>query len=182
MAKRDHLKDYRLNDEGSYEYVGAMWKWAGSGKGGFLVAVAAPAAFGAAALLALGFMPAAATGGDFLILLPYVIAMIGALMCGFSLARIAGEGDPMRDHVYRAGIERLALAAIPGMLGSALAALGCVVRILQGAGQGYLPWLACIAMAIAAACFWKLRETTLATEFEVVDGGTAGKKEDADER
>ena len=173
MAKRDHLKDYRLNDEGAYEYRGVLWKWGGAGKDAFLRSVAPAAAVGAAALLALGFMPLGAHGSSFYVLVPYAVAMIGAIMCTFSLGRIAREADPMRDHIYRAGVERLPLACIPGCIGSVLAAAGCAAFALVGGGQGVLPWLACVVMALAAACFWRIRALAIATELTVVEGDAA---------
>ena len=74
-------------------------------------------------LLVSGFLPLRSFRGCFYVLLPYMIALVAAISCLWTIGELTGGGDPLRQYVHDATVLKL-----PGRaMVSAVAALACIL-------------------------------------------------------
>lgn len=77
---------------------------------------------GTICLLLSGFLPLRSFRGCFYVLLPYMIALVAAISCLWTIGELTGGGDPLRQYVHDATVLKL-----PGRaMVSAVAALACI--------------------------------------------------------
>ena len=77
---------------------------------------------GTICLLLSGFLPLRSFRGCFYVLLPYMIALVAAISCLWTIGELTGGGDPLRQYVLDATVLKL-----PGRaMVSAVAALACI--------------------------------------------------------
>ena len=77
---------------------------------------------GTICLLLSGFLPLRSFRGCFYVLLPYMIALVAAISCLWTISELTGGGDPLRQYVHDATVLKL-----PGRaMVSAVAALACI--------------------------------------------------------
>ena len=130
MAKRAHLKDYRLNDEGSYEYAGLRWTWSeGCDRGSLLRRAWILFAAAAGCALAAGFVPAPGTFGAFYVVVPYALLAVALVLSGVALGRLTREGMVLRDHVYQASVPALGAKLLLGAVCAAICGAGARHRV-----------------------------------------------------
>ena len=77
---------------------------------------------GTICLLLSGFLPLRSFRGCFYVLLPYMIALVAAISCLWTIGELTGGGDPLRQYIHDATVLKL-----PGRaMVSAVAALACI--------------------------------------------------------
>lgn len=174
MAKRSHLKDYRLNDEGSYEYQGLSWTWdRQEDRPELLRWSVACLAVAAASLIAAGFVPAPG-GYAFYALIPYAGAVVATVLSAAALIRLFGEKGPIRDHVYSASVPSLGAKLLVAAVFAALAAAGELVHLaISPAAVTLHSLLFAAAMAIACASLLVLRSRAERVSFSCEMNGKA---------
>lgn len=151
MAKRSHLKDYVQGPDGAWEYRGLYWTWdREEERAAFFKRALICLALAAAALIACGFIPPAATGDAPYVLVPYAASAIALVVSALMVYRIAKEGARLRDHIHAANAVNLPGALIAGAVASGIAAVGAVVSVALGAGS--LPLGALFALLLGCAC------------------------------
>lgn len=129
VRKREHLNDYRLEEDGSYSYQGSYWHWRSQAeRTSFLKAAGGLVASALACAFAAGMLPAAALNGTVYVLLPYAISVAAGALCASCIYRLWREGDDVRAHVYRSSVERLTPLVTAATVLTIASALGSFVK------------------------------------------------------
>ena len=132
---REHLSDYQLGDDGSYEYRGAYWRWERpKGRPALLRSCWALVAGTGACLLAAGFVPVNGLGSAALVLLPYAVAAVAVVLVVFALLRLTREGERLRDLTYQRSVPTLAAKVSLGMVSAMASGIGGVINLVTGWG------------------------------------------------
>lgn len=154
--KRAHLNDYELSDEGGYEYRGTLWRWEfPAQREGFLRAAWALLASAVACVLASGFVPAAGVGATFIVLVPYLVAIVALAFSVVALWRLTREGEELRDYVYKEAVEGLSPRLLVGLVAAIACSVGqviCVVTRLGGVTSAPLGAVYLLCMLGSALC------------------------------
>ena len=163
-GKYAHLNDYRLTDDGTYEYAGIYHEWvseevrtAYTSKAKLLLGVAI------AGLAIAGCVPAPGTFGAFYVLVPFICAVIGTVLTTAALIRLIREGSRVRDHIYEKSVPMLPAKLAIGGAGALSCAMGELAHILVvGAGDGLAFAIAFVlVMLVAGACMLLLLNASM---------------------
>ncbi len=134
--KHSGLEYFQRNAAGEYIYTGKHMSYVSAEKSRkrLLLELWGLGTAGTACLLAGGFLPIRSFRGCIYVLLPYVIALIAAISCLWTVGELTGGGEPMRQYIYDATVLKLPDRAMV----SAVAALSCILGeivscILNGA-------------------------------------------------
>ena len=163
-GKYAHLNDYKLNEDGEYEYAGLYHEWVSdevrapyTDKAKLLLGV------DIACLVIAGCVPAPGTFGAFYVLVPFICAVIGTVLSTTAIVRLIREGSRVRDHIYEKSVPMLpAKLAIAGA-GSLSSAMGELAHILAvGAGDKLAFAIAFVLVMLAAgACMLVLLNASM---------------------
>lgn len=171
MSKRtrERAKDYELSDDGSYRYVGQMWRWAEPKErepflreGWVLLAVAS------VALVGTGFIPTVHVGGALYVMLPYALSLVGVALVGVALWRLTREGDALRNHVYESSVVHLEPKLLLAMLASFASAVGAAIQVVIGTGDKRLALLFCLLMVVSGLSLGQLLRRARSLTFTIV--------------
>ncbi len=123
--KHSGLEYFQRNAAGEYIYTGKHMTYVSTEKSRkrLLLELWGLGTAGTACLLAGGFLPIRSFRGCIYVLLPYVIALIAAISCLWTVGELTGGGEPMRQYIYDATVPKLSGRAMV----SAVAALVCIV-------------------------------------------------------
>lgn len=152
-GKREHLKDFYKDVSGKYVYGGAlytcnlpdaerkrnlrqMWFCCGS-------------AF--VALIVAGCIPAAGMAEGFLVLPFYLGTIISVGMVCWALWELCDGGDPMREYVYNASVEKMPRRCEFGMVLGGLCLGGLVIHLMFSGLKDAELWATVFFVAIQ---FW----------------------------
>lgn len=135
--KHSKLEYFQRNAAGEYVYTGAHMSYVSAEKSRkrLLTELWGLGAVGTLCLLACGFLPVKGFTGCFYVLLPYIVSLVAAISCLWTISELTGGGDPLRQYVHDATVLKL-----PGRsIVSAVAALACMLGegiycIRNGAG------------------------------------------------
>lgn len=123
--RHSKLEYFQRNAAGEYIYTGKHMSYVSTERSRkrLLLALWGLGAVGTACLLACGFLPVKGFDGCFYVLLPYIVSLIAAFSCLWTIGELTGGGDPLRQYVHDATVLKL-----PGRaMVSAVAALACIL-------------------------------------------------------
>ena len=151
-GKYAHLNDYKLTDDGTYEYAGIYHEWVSDEVAG-LYASKAKLFIGVAiaCLVIAGCVPAPGTFGAFYVVVPYICAVIGVALSTTALVRIIGEGLRLRDHIYEKSVPMLPAKLAIGAAGSLASGMGELVHILVMRPENNLAFAIVFVLVMVAA-------------------------------
>ena len=155
-GKREHLKDFYKDVTGKYVYGGAMYTngltaeqhkqlilrlWL-CGGGSMLGQVVA------------GCIPAAGMTDGFWVLPFYLGAIISAIMVCWALWEMTDGGEPMREYIYNASVEKLPRRCEFGMVFGILALAGLLLRLVFSGLAGGTLWATVlfVVIQVGAVC------------------------------
>ena len=132
---KQHLDDYELGDDGSYEYRGTYWRWSKpQERATFLRSSWGLLAGAVACLVAAGFVPVSGLGFATLALLPYAVAAVAAALTAAALLRLTREGERLRDLTYQRSVLTLGAKVGLGSVASMASGVGCTATLVMGWG------------------------------------------------
>jgi len=106
--KNKYVKDYQINEQGSYEYFGSCFRWADAdGRKKVLRDLWILTVLSLALTLAAGCIPSPGVNSESYLLIPYAASAAVCVWCALSLWRMTSEGDPLRDHVFNSTAKKL---------------------------------------------------------------------------
>ena len=130
-GKYAHLNDYKLTDDGTYQYAGVYHEWVSeevarvfAGKAKLFLGVAI------ACLVIAGCLPAPGTFGAFYVVIPYICAVIGIVLSATAVYRIVHEGERLRDHIYEKSVPMLPAKLAIGAAGALSSGTGELAYLL----------------------------------------------------
>ena len=150
-----HVADYRLSDDGEYEYVGLVRKWADeaametyASKAKLYIGCAI------ACLVVAGCVPAPGTFGVFYVVIPYACAVLGVALSTAAVVRLIREGARVRDYIYSKSVPMLPAKLAIGVAGALSCAMGELVHVIVvGAGDKLAFALLFVACMLACGVF-----------------------------
>lgn len=122
--RHSKLEYFQRNAAGEYIYTGKHMSYVSTEKSRkrLLLEMWGLGTAGTICLLLSGFLPLRSFRGCFYVLLPYMIALVAAISCLWTIGELTGGGDPLRQYVHDATVLKL-----PGRaMVSAVAALACI--------------------------------------------------------
>ena len=122
--RHSKLEYFQRNAAGEYIYTGKHMSYVSTEKSRkrLLLELWGLGTAGTICLLLSGFLPLRSFRGCFYVLLPYMIALVAAISCLWTIGELTGGGDPLRQYVHDATVLKL-----PGRaMVSAVAALACI--------------------------------------------------------
>ena len=122
--RHSKLEYFQRNAAGEYIYTGKHMSYVSTEKSRkcLLLELWVLGIAGTVCLLLSGFLPLRSFRGCFYVLLPYMIALVAAISCLWTIGELTGGGDPLRQYVHDATVLKL-----PGRaMVSAVAALACI--------------------------------------------------------
>lgn len=122
--RHSKLEYFQRNAAGEYIYTGKHMSYVSTEKSRkrLLLELWGLGTAGTICLLLSGFLPLRSFRGCFYVLLPYMIALVAAISCLWTISELTGGGDPLRQYVHDATVLKL-----PGRaMVSAVAALACI--------------------------------------------------------
>lgn len=136
--RRAYLDDYKINEEGQYEYQGVRYKWPleemERKKLQRRLQVMEILAI-AAALLA-GCIPAPGVGSSACLILPYAFGVVAVISLGLALWPVCTEPDPMRGHVYEASVLKVPFRSMLAAVLAALSLAGEIIYLFLNGSEG----------------------------------------------
>lgn len=136
--RHSRLEYFQRNAAGEYIYTGKHMSYVSTEKSRkrLLLELWGLGTAGMICLLVSGFLPLRSFRGCFYVLLPYMIALVAAISCLWTIGELTGGGDPLRQYVHDATVLKLpgramvsAVAALIGMLGEAVS---CILNGADG--------------------------------------------------
>lgn len=135
---RAYLNDIKINENGEYVYQGTYYIWNEEKKsrrrvlGELWVSciVMLAAAVGA------GCLPAPGVGNCAYVLLPYVAEVMAAVSVCWALARLSAGGNPLREYVYLATVDKLPGRVVLTAVFAGAAAVGEGIYVIKNGIQG----------------------------------------------
>ena len=136
--RHSRLEYFQRNAAGEYIYTGKHLTYVSTEKSRkrLLLELWGLGTAGMICLLVSGFLPLRSFRGCFYVLLPYMIALVAAISCLWTIGELTGGGDPLRQYVHDATVLKLpgramvsAVAALIGMLGEAVS---CILNGADG--------------------------------------------------
>ncbi len=176
--RRAYLNSFRKNKEGKYDYTGNVYYFEGNdieGNGvegnGFgengetlrsrLIKLWLPGAVLMGCLIAAGCISAPGMDNCFYVLLPYAASLMAGISMLWALGRMTAGGNPLKEYVYQASVEKLPERAAMTVFFTAAAAAGEAIYICLHGTEGKLAGF-CIFMLLnfvsAGAAFMLRRE------------------------
>ena len=163
-GKYAHLNDYKLTDDGTYEYAGIYHEWV-SGEVAGLYAGKARLFLGVAiaCLAVAGCVPAPGTFGAFYVVIPYICSVIGVALSTMAVHRIIHEGERLRDHIYEKSVPMLPAKLAIGAAGALSGSMGELVHILVMRPENGIAFAIAfmLVMALAGAALLLLLNTSM---------------------
>ena len=154
--RQSKLEYFQRNAAGEYIYTGKHLTYVSTEKSrkSLLLELWGLGIAGTVCLLACGFLPLRSFRGCFYVLVPYIVALIAAFSCLWTIGELAGGGDPLRQYVHEATVLRLpgramvsAVAALIGMLGEVVS---CILNGADGTACVLAAFFLLVAIGTAA--------------------------------
>ena len=129
--RRKYINDYKINDEGKYQYYGTCYRWMEPDNRKRVLH-----GFWAAQLLALagtivcGLIPAPGVNYVPVLLIPYMAGIVLSIMSVFALYNLSDEPDPVRDHVFNATVRRLPVLEMLNIITGLLCTAGEIYYLI----------------------------------------------------
>lgn len=159
-GRRAYLEDFHKTATGDYVYEGATHPYPAqklSRRQALARLWTAAAAMAALALLG-GCLPAAGMQNTFYVILPWAAGLISAGAVVWLMCRLSAGGDPLRDYVYTATVQRFGQRGVAVTVCAGLTLTGELLCLaLQGPGErlpGSLALLASQGLLLAAGLWW----------------------------
>ncbi|MDO5416930.1 MAG: hypothetical protein Q4F29_07015 [Lachnospiraceae bacterium] len=140
-GRRDYLNSFQKDSSGNFVYEGEYYVFDGT-KPELRRALAklwALCLVLLAALLAAGCVDGPGTGNCFYVLLPYAVSLIAGIRTCWALGRLTAGGNPMREYVYQASVEKIPGCAVFTAVCAGAAAAGELVYLFRNGAGGKLP-------------------------------------------
>lgn len=152
-GRREHLKDFYQDVTGKYVYGGTMYT-CGLPKEEYkrLLNILWLCGGGTmAAQILAGCIPAAGMQEGFWVLPFYLGAIISCGMVCWALGELTSGGDPIREYIYAASVEKLPRRCEFSMVFSGLCLVGLLVKLLWSGLQNSSLWATVLFVAIQIA-------------------------------
>ncbi len=148
--KREHLKDFYQDVSGKYVYGGAMYACdlPPARRKQILTQMWLSVAGAAAALILGGCIPAAGMSDGFLVIPFYLGAIISTGMACWTLWELTAGGDPMREYIYTACLEKLPKRCEFGMVFAGLCLVGLLLHLFIYRMEDASLWATVLFMVI----------------------------------
>lgn len=161
--RRAYLDSFRKNEEGRYDYTGNVYYFAGNDieennaegndfagnspeRNGFrgngealrpcLMKLWLLGAVLLGCLIAAGCISVPGMDNCFYVLLPYAAALMAGISVLWALGRMTAGGNPLKEYVYQASVEKLPERAVMTVFFAAAAAAGEAVYICLHGAEG----------------------------------------------
>ena len=107
--RHSKLEYFQRNAAGEYIYTGKHMSYVSTEKSRkrLLLEMWGLGTAGTICLLLSGFLPLRSFRGCFYVLLPYMIALVAAISCLWTIGELTGGGDPLRQYVHDATVLKL---------------------------------------------------------------------------
>ena len=135
--KHSKLEYFQRNAAGEYIYTGKHMSYVSTEKSRkrLLLELWGLGTAGMICLLVGGFLPLRSFRGCFYVLLPYMIALVAAISCLWTIGELTGGGEPLRQYVHDATVLKLPGRAMIAAVAAGLCILGqAIYCILHGGG------------------------------------------------
>lgn len=161
-GRRAYLNDFYRDISGEYQYTGQLRRYEGPAP--HREAVTRMGVFAGAMALAVilvGLLPAPSMLGlgNFYVVLPLILELLGVFLSAWAVVRLIAGGCELRNYVYEATVEKLpGRLTMTAIFAAVSAVCNVVYLILNGFGGKVLVSLAVIVLhgaALAAALLLK---------------------------
>ena len=134
--KHSKLEYFQRNAAGEYIYTGKHMAYVSKGKSRkrLLTELWGLGIGGGIFLLAGGFLPIESFRGCFYVLLPYIVALVAAFSCLWTISELTGGGEPMRQYVHDATVLKLPGRAMIAAVAAVLCILGQAIYCILHSG------------------------------------------------
>lgn len=153
---RAYLNDFHPTADGSFVYAGTSLHWdpIGISRAKALFLFWGLALVQAAAAVVCGCIPAPGMLNCFWVILPYIASVTALFLLIWALVRLTLSGDPLREYVHRATVQRFPVLTGACLASCALAGLAEAVYLLVygAAGQAMQAVLFLLGQAIGVIC------------------------------
>jgi hypothetical protein len=151
------LENFSRGEDGAYRYDGPLYRYEGLSRKSALARLWVLTAAAVAAVITAGCVPVKGMERTFYVLLPYVASLLSALLLTWLMARLTAEGDPLREYVYKATVEKASLRGLLCLVCGVCAGAGeCLYLALHGLeGDAWAMFLLCQAVLIICAGLWR---------------------------
>lgn len=152
--RRAYLDDYKVNEEGQYEYQGVQYKWTIDDKERKALQrqLRIMAVIAVAASFLAGCIPAPGVGHSAYLILPYAAGVVGAILLCFAVWRMCGEKDPIRGHIFDASVKKIPFRAVLTVIFAAISVTGEIIYLLINGPEGQLLYGILFLVLEGAAC------------------------------
>lgn len=166
--KHSKLEYFQRNAAGEYIYTGTQMAYVPQGKSRkrLLGELWGLGVVGTICLLADGFLPLGSFRGCIYVLGPYIVALLAAISCLWTISELTGGGDPLRQYIHDATVLKLPGRAMLSAVAALLCMLGegiyCILHGIDG-GAGTLAaffLLACMGTTAMVLLFRCIRGAT----------------------
>lgn len=167
-GRRAYLDDFQKNAAGEYIYTGKTYAW-GSDRKRSLLRLWLFAGAALCAAVAGGCIPGTGMDGRAYVVLPYVLALIGAFSLCWGVGRLTDGGEPLRGYVYDATVKKLPVRAVLTAVLAGIAFLGELANVIfsQFFGRLFFAFLFMAFEVVILAAALLLRRTILRLEWTV---------------
>lgn len=140
-GRRAYLNDFKKNEEGTYEYQGILYRWAGA-QGGFRKELLHLwFVFGVMMVLLVitGCLDAPGLMNSFAVILPFSVSFVFGVSTGWGLWRMTAGGQQLRSYVYEASVRKLPFRSGGVLVCTIAAILGELLYVFRN-GFGENVW------------------------------------------
>ena len=129
--RRKYINDYKINDEGKYQYYGTCYRWMEpDNRKRVLHGFWAAQLSALAGTIVCGLIPAPGVNYVPVLLIPYMAGIVLSIMSVFALYNLSDEPDPVRDHVFNATVRRLPVLEMLNIITGLLCTAGEIYYLI----------------------------------------------------
>lgn len=160
-GRRSHLSDFQQTVGGEYIYRGSHRVFTGSQqqRKALLTRVTCLAIIMLTCSVVCGCIGVPGSINCFYVILPYAATLLSTVTMVWGLVKLIRGGDPLREYIYTASVQKFSLRGIVTMV---LAALAIVCEVLyvtlngtEGLTAGFVVFLLFHAVIFAGAFLWR---------------------------
>ncbi|MCM1251981.1 MAG: hypothetical protein NC321_04105 [Clostridium sp.] len=150
--KKNYLRDYKENPDGSYVYTGKTWSADKAARRRLLIKLWTLQIVMLSAAVLPGFVTTAGLLNTFYVIIPYVFWLMSDFVLAYTLGSMTLGGNPLKDYIYEKSVLRYPFRVMLPLAGAALTALGLIVFLLRGGkGEGKAVCFVCCIIQIIAS-------------------------------
>lgn len=135
LKDRSYLNDFKMDDSGRYAYKGQYFQWKGNRKNQ-LTFLWVLVLIQAACQIAAGCIPGVDMDGRIYILLPWVFALIGAILQVWAVFRITEAKEKIPEYIRKQTADKLPMRSMVTFILSIMSFTGEAYLLLSGIFSG----------------------------------------------